>query len=61
MKNVQLGDPQYNVLFTDDEEIHGDAKLVVSGPPASKFKGGLLGNLAGSLENRNSNARATVR
>jgi len=31
MKNLQPGDPQYNVCFTDDEEIHGDAKLIVSG------------------------------
>jgi hypothetical protein len=31
MKNLQPHDVQYRVIFTDDEEIHGDEKLQISG------------------------------
>jgi len=31
MKTLQPSDPMYKVVFTDDEEIHGDVTLQVSG------------------------------
>ena len=35
MKKLSPNDSQYKVVFTDDEEIHGDLKLQVSGTKAA--------------------------
>jgi len=31
-KNLAPHDPQYKIVFTDDEEIHGEVKLIINGP-----------------------------
>lgn len=42
MRNLQSNDPMYKVVFTDDEEIHGDVQLQVSGARKSIIPAGTL-------------------
>lgn len=32
MKNLQPYEAGYKIVFTDDEEIHGEVKLIIKGP-----------------------------